>query len=132
MPTVAGNRMRYLMMHAIRTFLGIFVIAAVIAAVALMPSNASAMVTCAVDQTEHSGSDASADRTSVDNHTELNLPGKISHAKDHCAGHLCVVADMLPGNIGAGIESLGPVVSWDRIPLVRSSSPEGLRRPPRA
>lgn len=126
LPTFCFSNTASKMMYRIRAFFGILQIASILVAVTLMPANASAMVSCSVEQAVQVSSNER-------HHHETDIPAAdIDHGADHCASHICVVGDFVGAESCTKQSANVSLRSWDIASLVRSAIPEGLRRPPRA
>ena len=117
------------MSHWIHTFLVMIRATAILLAVAVMPSNASAMIDCTDthDASQVMGGNHHGEASKSDHATGHGS----DHGKVHCASHSCVVADILLSNAAAPHTLVTFARSWDATSLVNSATPEGLRRPPR-
>ncbi|MBT56249.1 MAG: hypothetical protein CMF72_22990 [Mameliella sp.] len=111
------------MSYWIRIFLVTLQVIAILLAVSLTPSNASAMILCdthdAPIEQAHDQAGHAADQA-VDN------------VSDHCASHICVLGDIGSADAELPFDVQLSVRSWDMVSLVITAIPEGLQRPPRA
>lgn len=111
------------MLYWIRSFLVLFRVAAFSLAVTLMPSNGSAMVQC-------DGHEAPI--AQAHDHTDQTTNVVVDHVTDHCASHICVLADLRTADAETPRSVRVSTRSWDMASLVVTAIPEGLQRPPRA
>lgn len=124
LPTLHFDNIDSGMMHWVRTFFGMLQIASILVAVTVTPSNASAMISCSVEQVSRAPSNERH------HHVAEITAADVDHEADHCTSHICVVADFVGPSICTKRSAMASLRSWDIAPLVRSATPDGLLRPP--
>lgn len=123
LPGVVFSLIDSRMSHWIRALLVKFQVVALFLAMALMPSNASAMILC-------DGHEATIEQ--AHDHASQTTDLAVDHATDHCASHICVLGDLRSADAEAPRAIPVSIRSWDIASLVITAIPEGLQRPPRA